>query len=135
MRNPVVVLAVIAIIFGVFNIVLWLIIVKGSKETSSPSDDLQNLVSASEKRLTDTLTRLLTATARPGAADAKKIAAEVASALKISEVRGMKEAVEDIPHKLDEILQGLKNVTEELDKQRNFIEALDGHIVESERRG
>jgi len=132
MKNPVVVLAVIAIIFGVFNIVLWFIIVKGNKEDSSKKpDDLKNLFSASEKRMTDTLTRM---SARPGAADAKKIAVEVASSLKISEVRGMKKAVEEIPKKLDEISQGIKSVTDELGRQKDFIEALDGHIVESERR-
>ena len=135
MKNPVVVLAVIAIILGVFNIVLWLIIVKGNKETSFPVADLQNLFSTLEKRLTDALTRTLSASGHPGASDARKIAAEVASALKISEVRGMKKAVEDIPEKLDEISQGIKNVTEQLDRQKDFVEALDGHIVESERGG
>lgn len=138
MRNPVVVLAVIAIIFGIFNIVLWFIIVKKDKETSSQgakTGDFQNLITAAEKRLTDTLVKTFSSAGRQNSVDARKIAAEVASALKISEVRGMKKAVEDIPKKLDEVSEALKNISEELTKQKNFIEAIDGHLVEKERQG
>jgi len=134
MRNPVVVLAVIAIIFGIFNIVLWFIIVKGTASQDGKTDDLKNLLTASEKRLTDTLVKTLSSAGRQSPVDARKIAAEVASALKISEVRGMKKAVEDIPKKLDEISEALKNISQELNKQKNFIEAIDGHLVERERQ-
>ena len=147
MENPVIVLAVIAVIFGVFNIVLWLFITKGEKKDSAAAPktgDMQNLIFASEKRMIDTLTKMLASLrsgGAGGAVDVKKLSAELAASLKeqqtpvdLPELKEIKKAVEDVPGKIAPVSEALNKISSELEKQKNFIEALDGHLVNLEKK-
>ena len=151
MENPVIVLAVIAVIFGVFNIVLWLFIIKGDKKDSSQDTNtgaLQNIIFASEKRMLDTLTKMLASlrASQPaaggggGSVDVKKLSAQLAEALKgqntavnIPELKELKKAVDEVPGKILPISAALSEIAGELNKQRDFIEAIDGHLVRLEK--
>ena len=157
MESPVIVLALSALIFGIFNIVLWLFIVRGGSPGDSKkgkSGDVQNLIFASEKRMIDSITKMFTTLKGPSGSassvvDSKKIAAEISLAIKgqkqppldIPEINDIKKSVEGIGGTFGPVENLIKkNATEletlidELSKQKEFIEAIDGHIVEAEKK-
>ncbi|MEA2081521.1 MAG: hypothetical protein U9O97_02100 [Elusimicrobiota bacterium] len=148
MENPIIVLGVVAIVFGVINTVLWFFLIKNEKsplpQGKSKANDMQNIVFASEKRMIDTITKMLSALkssgSSPAAVDSKKIAADVAAGLKkqpmdvkLPELDELKKTGVNLAEKIDSVEKNLKNITGEILKQKDFVEALDGHIVEMER--
>ncbi|MBA3065374.1 hypothetical protein KJ633_06865 [bacterium] len=155
MENPIIVLAAVAVAFGVINIVLWLFLIKNDKKPLSAGiakgNDVQNVVFASEKRMIDTITKMMSAlknsSAPPSPVDSKKIAAEVTEGLKnqsrevnLPELAELKKSADALAGKtdvlsgkIDSVEKGMKNISGEILKQKDFIEALDGHIVTMER--
>ncbi len=155
MENPIIVLAAVAVAFGVINIVLWLFLIKNDKKpvsaVSAKGNDVQNVVFASEKRMIDTITKMLSALKSSGTAaapvDTKKIAAEVTAGLKnqsqevklpeLAELKKSSDALmgktDALAGKIDAMEKGMKNISGEILKQKDFVEALDGHIVKMER--
>jgi len=147
MENPIIVLAVIAVIFGLINTALWFFLIKNDKKPAAPAgrtNGVQSAVLASEKRMLDTITKMLSALKSGGGnqspVDTKKIAAELAEGLKgqsqeikLPELAGLKKTGEALSGKIDSVEKSLKSISGELLKQKDFVEALDGHIVRMER--
>ncbi|MBA3051697.1 MAG: hypothetical protein ABII20_07355 [Candidatus Omnitrophota bacterium] len=147
MENPIIVLGAVAVAFGVINTVLWFLLIKSDKKPSAPAgktNDVQNAVIASEKRMIDTITKMLSALKGGGGApvpiDTKKIAAEIAAGLKgqsqeikLPELDELKKNSLELAGKIDSVEKSLKSISGEILKQKDFVEALDGHIVQLER--
>ena len=155
MENPIIVLAAVAVAFGVINIVLWIFLTKNDKKPvaagSAKGNDVQNVVFASEKRMIDTITKMLAALKGSGSApaqvDSKKIAAEITAGLKaqpqevkLPELAQLKKSsdalsgkTDTLAGKIDAVEKSVKNISGEILKQKEFVEALDGHIVQMER--
>ena len=151
MDSPVIVIAVIALIFGIFNILLWLLIIKGDLQGESgsgkTSPDIQNTIFASEKRVVDTLTKMFTtlksSSGQQNVVDSKKIAAELAVSMRgqNSGIPEIKKSVADLEGKITPVEEkvsknsaGIGKILDELEKQREFIEAIDEHLVEVNRK-
>ncbi|MCD6312092.1 MAG: hypothetical protein J7M11_06510 [Elusimicrobia bacterium] len=155
MENPIIVLAAVAVAFGVINIVLWFFLIKNDKKPvsagSAKGNDVQNAVFASEKRMIDTITKMLSAlkssSAAPSPVDTKKITAEIVAGLKnqpqevklpeLDQLKKSNDAImgktDALAGKIDSVEKGMKNISGEILRQKDFVEALDGHIVRMER--
>ncbi|MCD6422958.1 MAG: hypothetical protein J7L42_02410 [Elusimicrobia bacterium] len=151
--NPTILLGIIAVIFGIFNLFLWLIIIKSEPQKPSPQkqENIEALFFSSEKRLTDTITKMfkgLQNQVSTGGIDVKQIIDEISKNIpktdsanfkeELSKIREtfkneIKNANTKIVEEIKNTKEELKKLQEELSQQKEFIEAIDAHLAEQEK--
>jgi len=151
--NSTIILGIIAVIFGIFNLFLWLIIIKSEpqKPSSQKQENIESFFFSSEKRLIDSITKMfkgLQNQVSTGGVDVKKIADEISKNIpkagsanlkedlpKITEA--LKSEIKNANAKLAEEIKNtreeLKKLQQELSQQKEFVEAIDAHLAEQEK--
>jgi len=151
--NPTILLGIIAVIFGIFNLFLWLIIIKSEPQKPSPQkqENIEALFFSSEKRLIDSITKMfkgLQNQVSTGGIDVKQIIDEISKNIpktdsanfkeELSKIREtfkneIKNANTKIVEEIKNTKEELKKLQEELSQQKEFIEAIDAHLAEQEK--